>query len=130
MRARLIIGEGESEIMAVANESRAARQRQDYIDGVIGGTALRGTKQDCGQQNHGLGQARSASKSACGSRQDTGRKLYDFSATSFNVSAMRLSSGSDRSLSFRMRLLRCTLTVASEIPMSPAICLLSRPRAT
>jgi len=47
-----------------------------------------------------------------------------------SFSAIRPSSGSERASIFRIALLRWTFTVASAMPISPAICLLSRPRAT
>jgi hypothetical protein len=53
-----------------------------------------------------------------------------FSGTSLSLSAIRPSSGSERALIFRIALLRWTFTVASAMPISPAICLLRRPRAT
>src|SRR5882724_2721450 len=43
------------------------------------------------------------------------------------VSAIRLSSGSERAFIFRIRWVRCTFTVDSAIPISLAICLLRRP---
>ena len=46
------------------------------------------------------------------------------------VSAIRLSSGSDRAFIFRIRLARCTLTVDSAMPISLAICLFRRPATT
>src|SRR5208282_4387995 len=52
-----------------------------------------------------------------------------FSCASSSLSAIRLSSGSEWAFIFRIRLLRCTFTVLSVIPMSPAICLLRRPCA-
>src|SRR6266850_1401327 len=54
----------------------------------------------------------------------------DFSGSSFNLSAIRQSSGSDVALIFRIKLLRCTFTVVSVMPKSPAICLFSRPATT
>jgi len=56
--------------------------------------------------------------------------IGDRSGTSLSLSAMWQSSASDAILIFRMMLLRCTFTVASAMPMSPAICLLRRPCAT
>ena len=53
-----------------------------------------------------------------------------FSGTSLSRSTNRPSSGSERTFIFRIALLRWTFTVASAIPISPAICLLRRPRAT
>jgi hypothetical protein len=58
------------------------------------------------------------------------QELYDFSGTSLSLSAIRPSSGSERAFIFRIALLRWTFTVASAMPISPAICLLRRPRAT
>src|SRR5260221_1981124 len=46
------------------------------------------------------------------------------------VSAIRLSSGSERAFIFRIRWVRCTFTVDSAIPISLAICLLRRPATT
>ena len=53
-----------------------------------------------------------------------------FSDTSLSLSAIRPSSGSERAFIFRIALLRWTFTVASAMPISPAICLLRRPCAT
>jgi hypothetical protein len=53
-----------------------------------------------------------------------------FSGTSLSLSAIRPSSGSERAFIFRIARLRWTFTVASAMPISPAICLLRRPRAT
>jgi hypothetical protein len=53
-----------------------------------------------------------------------------FSGTSLSFSANRPSSGSVRTRIFRIALLRWTFTVLSVMPISPAICLLRRPRAT
>jgi hypothetical protein len=53
-----------------------------------------------------------------------------FSDTSLSLSAIRPSSGSERAFIFRMARLRWTFTVASAMPISPAICLLRRPCAT
>ncbi len=50
--------------------------------------------------------------------------------TSLSLSAIRLSSGSERAFILCIRRLRCTFTVASAMPISPAICLLRRPCAT
>jgi hypothetical protein len=64
-------------------------------------------------------------------RTDTSlQKCCGSSGTSLSLSAIRLSAGSERAFIFRIRRLRCTFTVASAMPMSPAICLLRRPRAT
>jgi hypothetical protein len=52
------------------------------------------------------------------------------SGTSLSLSAIRLSSGSERAFILCIRRLRCTFTVASAMPISPAICLLRRPCAT
>jgi hypothetical protein len=52
------------------------------------------------------------------------------SVTSWSLSAMWYSSASEAILILRMMLLRCTFTVASAMPMSPAICLFRRPWAT
>jgi hypothetical protein len=53
-----------------------------------------------------------------------------FSDTSLSLSAIRPSSGSERVFIFRIALLLWTFTVASAMPISQAICLLRRPRAT
>jgi hypothetical protein len=53
-----------------------------------------------------------------------------FSVTSLSWSAIRPSSGSERAFILCIALLRWTFTVASAMPISPAICLLRRPRAT
>jgi hypothetical protein len=58
------------------------------------------------------------------------QELCGFSVTSLSLSAIRPSSGSERAFIFRIALLRWTFTVASAMPISPAICLLRRPRAT
>jgi len=58
------------------------------------------------------------------------QELCGSSGTSLSLSAMRPSSGSDPAFIFCIALLRCTFTVASAIPISCAICLLRRPRAT
>ena len=55
---------------------------------------------------------------------------YGCSGTSLGLSAIRPSSGSERAFIFRIALLRWTFTGASAMPISPAICLLRRPRAT
>ena len=55
---------------------------------------------------------------------------YDFSGTRSSFAAIRPNSGSDRAFIFLMARLRWTFTVVSVMPMSPAICLLRRPRAT
>ena len=47
-----------------------------------------------------------------------------FSCVSLRMSAIRPSSGSERAFIFRIRLVRCTFTVDSAIPISWAICLL------
>jgi hypothetical protein len=52
------------------------------------------------------------------------------SGTSLSLSAMRPSSGSDPACIFCIARLRWTFTVASAMPISWAICLLRRPRAT
>ncbi len=52
------------------------------------------------------------------------------SGTSLSLPAIRPNSVSDRTFIFRIALLRWTFTVASVMPISPAICLLRRPRAT
>jgi hypothetical protein len=49
------------------------------------------------------------------------------SGSSLSLSTMRQSSASDAILIFRMKLLRWTFTVDSAMPISAAICLLSRP---
>jgi hypothetical protein len=54
----------------------------------------------------------------------------NFSGTRWSLSAIRPNSGSERAFIFRIALLRWTFTVVSAMPMSPAICLLRRPRAT
>ena len=46
------------------------------------------------------------------------------------MSAIRLSSGSEWALIFRIKFVRCTFTVDSEMPKSWAICLFRRPRVT
>jgi hypothetical protein len=53
-----------------------------------------------------------------------------FSGSNFSLSTIRNSSASDDALIFRIMLLRCTFTVVSVMPISPAICLFSRPFAT
>lgn len=50
--------------------------------------------------------------------------------SSFNLSTIPQSSASEPALIFRIMLLRWTFTVASAMPMSPAICLFNRPVAT
>src|SRR5271166_902020 len=52
------------------------------------------------------------------------------SAAASQAPTIRPSSGSERACIFRIALLRWTFTVASAMPISPAICLLRRPRAT
>ena len=52
------------------------------------------------------------------------------SDTRLSLSAIRPSSGSEPAFIFCIALLRCTFTVASAMPISWAICLLRRPRAT
>jgi hypothetical protein len=52
------------------------------------------------------------------------------SGSSVSLSAIRLSSGSERAFILCIRRLRCTFTVASAMPISPAICLLRRPCTT
>src|ERR1700685_1417156 len=47
-----------------------------------------------------------------------------------SLAAIWPNSGSERAFNFRMALLRWTFTVAWAIPISSAICLLRRPRAT
>ena len=59
-----------------------------------------------------------------------GQEGCGFSGTSLSLSAIRPSSGSEWAFIFRIALLRWTFTVASAMPISPAICLLRRPRAT
>lgn len=54
----------------------------------------------------------------------------EFSGDSFSLSTSRQSSASDAALIFRIMLLRCTFTVVSVMPISPAICLFSRPSTT
>ena len=49
---------------------------------------------------------------------------------SLRISAIRLKSGRERAFIFRIKLVRCTLTVDSAMPISWAICLFSRPEAT
>src|SRR3974390_426008 len=49
---------------------------------------------------------------------------------SLSISAIRLSSGSDRAFIFRIKWLRCTFTVDSVMPISAAICLFRRPAVT
>ena len=46
------------------------------------------------------------------------------------LDAIRLSSGSERAFILCIKRLRCTFTVPSAMPISPAICLLRRPCAT
>jgi hypothetical protein len=58
------------------------------------------------------------------------QKRGGLSDTSLSFSAIRPSSGSEPAFIFCIALLRCTLTVASVTPISKAICLLRRPRAT
>ena len=47
------------------------------------------------------------------------------SDASLSMSAIRPSSGSERAFILCIRRLRCTFTVASAMPISPAICLLT-----
>lgn len=54
----------------------------------------------------------------------------EFSGSSLNLSTIRQSSATDAALSFRIMLLRWTFTVVSVMPISPAICLFSRPSTT
>jgi len=54
----------------------------------------------------------------------------DFSDTRPSLAAILPNSGSERAFIFRIAWLRWTFTVGSLIPISPAICLLRRPRAT
>jgi hypothetical protein len=58
------------------------------------------------------------------------RECRGYSNTSWSLSAIRPSSGRERAFIFRIALLRWTFTVASAMPISLAICLLRRPRAT
>jgi len=60
----------------------------------------------------------------------TAQERCGSSDTSWSLSAIWPSSGSELAFSFCIALLRCTFTVASAMPISWAICLLSRPRAT
>lgn len=53
-----------------------------------------------------------------------------FSGISFNLSTILQSSARDEALTLCIMLLRCTFTVVSVIPRSPAICLFSRPLTT
>jgi hypothetical protein len=53
-----------------------------------------------------------------------------FSVISLSLSAIRPSSGRERVFILCIALLRWTFTVASAMPISSAICLLRRPRAT
>ena len=55
---------------------------------------------------------------------------YSFSGASLSMSAIRLSSGSERACIFRITWVRCTFTVDSAMPISLAICLLRRPAVT
>ena len=52
------------------------------------------------------------------------------SGVSLSMSAIRLSSGNERAFIFRIKLVRCTFTVDSAVPISSAICLFRRPRMT
>jgi hypothetical protein len=54
----------------------------------------------------------------------------DSPVTSLSLSTIRPSSGSERAFILCIALLRWTFTVASAMPISPAICLLRRPSAT
>jgi len=106
------------------------------------GRLTRGTRED-----HGVDEIRSGLKTrarrplraaCCASAAATVRlplsrayeSLSEFSGISFSLSTIRQSSGSDVALIFRIMLLRCTFTVVSVMPISPAICLFSRPAAT
>jgi len=53
-----------------------------------------------------------------------------FSGNSFSLATIRQSSATDSAFNFRVMLLRWTFTVVSVIPISPAICLFSRPSTT
>jgi len=63
-------------------------------------------------------------------RKRTAQERCGVSGTSLSLSAIRPSSGSEPACIFCIALLRCTFTVASAMPISWAICLLRRPRAT
>jgi len=54
----------------------------------------------------------------------------EFSGRSFSLSTIRQSSATDPALSLCIMLLRWTFTVVSVTPISPAICLFSRPSTT
>jgi hypothetical protein len=58
------------------------------------------------------------------------RECCFFPSAGLSFSTIRPSLGSERAFIFRIALLRCIFTVASAMPLSKAICLLKRPRAT
>ena len=67
---------------------------------------------------------------ACKRFRSNSHVRLEFSDRRFSWSTIRQSSAIDSAPIFRIMLLRWTLTVVSVMPMSPAICLFSRPSAT
>jgi hypothetical protein len=68
--------------------------------------------------------------SEAGTTDTSAQELCDFSGTRPSLAAILPNSGSERAFIFRIAWLRWTFTVGSLIPISLAICLLRRPRAT
>ena len=78
----------------------------------------------------GTGQLRMLPRKTVRRAKQAAQERCGVSGTSLSLSAIRPSSGSEPAFIFCIALLRCTFTVASAMPMSWAICLLKRPRAT
>jgi hypothetical protein len=58
------------------------------------------------------------------------QEVWGFSDTSLSLSALRPGSGSEWTFIFHIAYCGGTFTVASAMPIWPAICLPRRPRAT
>jgi hypothetical protein len=95
-------------------------------------TARRQTGEDEGRQNRPglvLRTRAQADRAGTGTHAPVQERCGS-SVTSLSLSTIRPSSGSERAFILCIALLRWTFTVASAMPISPAICLLRRPRAT